>query len=260
MRHIPIAITFCCVLLAGLAVPSTAQPDPKTSPCEQITAACQGAGFTAGGTSTGNGLHVHCINPIMQGTAQPTQARRPLPDIDSQLVASCKASNPRFGQGSTPTTNRAVAATASPSIPSGVINGNGVAGSKQQASCPVSNKGVSVQAVAAAGAAAAGNNDNADILVLVTDSDTGAAVSSLKQSDFGVSDYFGVPGQRCGFSGHITSFDASGAGAYQITVGTHSEKPPTGGCKWVKGDYLGQVQVNSSMGEGHAAFLLSIGS
>jgi hypothetical protein len=201
---------------------------------------------------------MHCIDPIMQGTAQPAKAQRPLPQVSAQLVASCKASNPRFGQRSTPTTNPTVAATASPSIPSGVINGNGVAGSKPQASCAVSTKGVGVQAVAAAGAAAPGNNDGANILVVISDPNTGAAVTNAKQSDFVVIDYFGVPGQKCGFSKNITSFDNVGTGAYMISVKTQSTKPPTGGCQWAKGDYLGQVQVNSSTGEGHAAFLLSI--
>lgn len=47
-------------------------------------------------------------------------------------------------------------------------------------------------------------------------------------------------------------------GAYQITIATHSATPPPGGCKWVAGDYLGQVMVKSAAVEGQAAFLLSI--
>jgi hypothetical protein len=257
MRHKRISISIFSVLLVGLAMTSTARPAP-TAACEQITAACQNAGFTKGGVSTGTGLQMHCIEPIMQGTAQPAKAQRPLPQVSAQLVASCKASNPGFGQGSTPTTNRAVAATASPVIPSGVINGNTAASSKSQASCAVSNKGVSVQAVAAAGAAAPGNNAGANILVLITDPNTGAAVTNLKQSDFTVIDYFDVPGAKCGFSQNISSFDNVLTGAYLISVKTQSTKPPASGCQWVKGNYLGQVQAKSSTGEGHAAFLLSI--
>jgi arylsulfatase A-like enzyme len=38
----------------------------------------------------------------MQGTDQPKKASKPLPKIDPQVVAACKASNPAFGQGRTP--------------------------------------------------------------------------------------------------------------------------------------------------------------
>ena len=117
---------------------------------------------------------------------------------------------------------------------------------------------VNVQAVAARGAAAAGNDSNANILVLVTDVSSGAAVTSLTQADFTVVDHFSLPGQTCGFSNNITSFNNVMTGAYQITVATHSTKPPAGGCKWVAGDYLGQVIVKTSAVEGQGAFLLSI--
>ena len=117
---------------------------------------------------------------------------------------------------------------------------------------------VTVQAVAAKGAAAPGNNRNADILVLVTDATTGAGVPILTQAEFSVIDHFGIPGQACGFSNNITSFNNVGTGAYQITVATHSTRPPSGGCKWVQGDYLGQVIVRSPAVAGQAAFLLSL--
>jgi hypothetical protein len=117
---------------------------------------------------------------------------------------------------------------------------------------------VTVHAVAARGAASAGNNDNADILVLVTDSNTGAGITNLKQADFTVIDQFGLPGQQCGFSNNITSFNNVGTGAYQITVANHSTKPPTGGCKWITGDYIGQIIVGAGSVKGQAAFLLSI--
>jgi hypothetical protein len=121
-----------------------------------------------------------------------------------------------------------------------------------------STNAVYVQAVAARGAAAAGNNSNADILVLVTDRNTGAGITSLTQADFTVVDHFGIPGQSCGFSNNITSFNNVGTGAYQITVATHSTKPPAGGCTWVAGNYLGQVIVKTAAIQGQAAFLLSI--
>jgi hypothetical protein len=122
----------------------------------------------------------------------------------------------------------------------------------------MSASAVNVQAVAAKGSAAAGNNSNADILVLVIDPITGAGVTSLTQSDFSVVDHFGVPGQICGFSSNITGFNNVMTGAYQISIATHSAQPPVGGCKWVAGNYLGQVIVKSAAFEGQAAFLLSI--
>jgi hypothetical protein len=123
---------------------------------------------------------------------------------------------------------------------------------------PVPSKAVHVQAVAAQGSAAPGNNANAHILVLVTDPQTGVGVTSLAQADFTVVDHFGVPGQTCGFSNNITSFNNVMTGAYQITVATHSATPPPGGCNWVAGDYLGQVRVRTRKVQGQAAFLLSI--
>ena len=115
MRKIPISIATLCMLVLGLAVPLSAQPAPDRGPCEQITAACQGAGFTPGGARTGTGLQADCIVPIMQGEPQPRQARNPLPQVDPQLVADCKASNPRFGRGNAPPS--AAPAQASPASP-----------------------------------------------------------------------------------------------------------------------------------------------
>jgi CubicO group peptidase (beta-lactamase class C family) len=65
--------------------------------CDRITAACQQAGFAYGRQKSGLGLEVDCISPIMEGWAPPPQARRPLPQIDLQVVTACKASNPSFG-------------------------------------------------------------------------------------------------------------------------------------------------------------------
>jgi hypothetical protein len=112
-----------CLLVAGLAAPVTAQPPRDRGPCEQITAACQAAGFTQGGARAGTGLQVDCIVPVMQGAPQPGRASKPLPQIDPQLVAACRSSNPRFGQGSVPPA--APAAQPSPvtsdSVPSGLV-------------------------------------------------------------------------------------------------------------------------------------------
>jgi lipoprotein-anchoring transpeptidase ErfK/SrfK len=66
--------------------------------CGQIRAACQGAGFVEGAAREGIGLQVHCVIPIMRSSAQPLTARKPLPQLDPQLVVDCKASRSRFGR------------------------------------------------------------------------------------------------------------------------------------------------------------------
>ena len=60
------------------------------------------AGFVQGFAREGIGLQIHCIMPIIQASPQPPTARRPLPKVSPQLVADCKAANPRFGQGRLP--------------------------------------------------------------------------------------------------------------------------------------------------------------
>ena len=87
-----------CMLGVGLTIPFTAAVARDPGPCEQITAACESAGFVRGAGPEGAGLRVDCINPIIQGTPQPPRASKPLPQVDPQLVAACKATNPRFGQ------------------------------------------------------------------------------------------------------------------------------------------------------------------
>jgi arylsulfatase A-like enzyme len=92
----------CMLLVVGPAAPFAAPASRDQGPCEQITAACQRAGFAPGAARTGSGLQLDCIDPIMQGEAQPRRARKPLPPIDPQLVAACKTSNPAFGQAKAP--------------------------------------------------------------------------------------------------------------------------------------------------------------
>jgi hypothetical protein len=57
--------------------------------CDQIKAACKNAGFVLGGGAR-NGLLLDCFQPIVQGTAQPKSAARPLPKINPQLVNACR--------------------------------------------------------------------------------------------------------------------------------------------------------------------------
>ena len=83
--------------------PSTTQPPAPSAQgsCQQIMAACQQAGFLRGGAKTGAGLQVDCVRPIMQGgTFQRPKASKALPQVDQQIVAACKASNPNFGNAS----------------------------------------------------------------------------------------------------------------------------------------------------------------
>ena len=115
---------------------------------------------------------------------------------------------------------------------------------------------LTVQAKASNGDALAGNNANANVLVLVTNTETGVPVVTLTKPDFAVIDHFALPGQLCGFSSNITGFNNVGTGAYQITVATHSTAPPPGGCKWVRGTYLGQVIVKVSTETGQGTFAL----
>jgi hypothetical protein len=57
--------------------------------CDQIKAACKNAGFVLGGGAR-NGLLMDCFQPIVQGTAQPKTASRPLPTIDPHVVSACR--------------------------------------------------------------------------------------------------------------------------------------------------------------------------
>jgi hypothetical protein len=53
----------------------------------------------------------------MQGSAQPRRASKPLPQIDPQLVAACKAVNPNFGRGNAPPAEPGTPPSPQPSPP-----------------------------------------------------------------------------------------------------------------------------------------------
>jgi lipoprotein-anchoring transpeptidase ErfK/SrfK len=106
--------------------------------CEQIRAICQSAGFVQGAANLGIGLQVDCIIPIMRGTGQRPRARKPLPQVNPQLVAQCATNHPHFGRAnerpteaifqpwganSTPTENRSQAYGTVPSVPPAVPEG-----------------------------------------------------------------------------------------------------------------------------------------
>jgi len=88
------------ILLIALMISSSAFADtvaPKEGPCKTIHDACTAAGFVKGDAKDGKGLWVDCIDPIMQGTAQPAKAVIKLPAVDAAQVAACKAKHPNFG-------------------------------------------------------------------------------------------------------------------------------------------------------------------
>ena len=87
-----------CMIVIGLGAAIASEVALGQEPCEQIRVACQSAGFVQGGAKGGNGLQVDCIEPLAQGTTQPRKASKPLPQVDPQIVAACKAKNPGFGQ------------------------------------------------------------------------------------------------------------------------------------------------------------------
>jgi hypothetical protein len=84
------------VLAAGAVLASLSAlgstPLPAAAPaCAQIRSACQAAGFVPGGAPSGTGLKDDCMDPILNGTSQPRNATKPLPQVDSQWVAECRA-------------------------------------------------------------------------------------------------------------------------------------------------------------------------
>ncbi len=96
MRRLSV-IVVSAVLIALGTFAAQAQPAPKgNGPCRQIRAACEQAGFKQGGLKEGNGLVVDCVRPIVQGTP-PRPNALALPQVDPQLVDSCKQRNPNFG-------------------------------------------------------------------------------------------------------------------------------------------------------------------
>jgi hypothetical protein len=66
-------------------------------PCMQITDACKAAGFVNGGAKSGKGIGNDCIAPLIDGTPPPRHATLPLPKVDAEVVAACKAANPSYG-------------------------------------------------------------------------------------------------------------------------------------------------------------------
>ena len=107
MRARRFGLHACCNIAGALVAVIISQAAFAQPACEQIATACRDAGFVQGRATTGDGLLVDCIEPIMQGSLQRRRASKPLPQIDPQLVATCKAVNPGFGQPKMPIMNKA---------------------------------------------------------------------------------------------------------------------------------------------------------
>jgi hypothetical protein len=90
-------------LALGLTISAEAfaaeSADTAQEPCEQIVAACTAAGFVRGEAKNGYGLWVDCIDPIMRGAKQPSNADKPLPAVAPELIAACKQRHSNFGEG-----------------------------------------------------------------------------------------------------------------------------------------------------------------
>ena len=78
------------VLLALCLVFANGPVRADRAACDQIRTACKDAGFVLGGGAR-NGLLLDCYQPIVQGTAQPRLASRPLPNINPQVVNACRS-------------------------------------------------------------------------------------------------------------------------------------------------------------------------
>ena len=96
MCHKPLLLWCLAVLAVCALAAGPLQAQKAQAPCQELRAACQRAGFTAGGAKEGAGILIDCIAPIIGGTAQRPKAKKPLPQIDLQIVEACKAANPSF--------------------------------------------------------------------------------------------------------------------------------------------------------------------
>jgi lipoprotein-anchoring transpeptidase ErfK/SrfK len=123
MRQVLGRIGLLGLLVFGMAATVVAAEAQNQQPCRQIRLACESAGFTQGAARDGVGLQVHCIIPIMQASAQPPTAHRPLPRVSPQLVAECQAGNPGFGQPRTPQAEARAQPSSPPSADSAFPNG-----------------------------------------------------------------------------------------------------------------------------------------
>jgi hypothetical protein len=85
--------------LCSASVWAQGKHNEAPGPCKQVAQACQQAGFIKGDWKKGDGLWRDCVDPLMQGKTSAPGATKPLPAVDPNLVAACKAQHPKFGGG-----------------------------------------------------------------------------------------------------------------------------------------------------------------
>jgi hypothetical protein len=105
MRPTTITLSLISLLFTGsLALSAETVPTQPVPwhPCAKIAVACTQAGFFPNGAKTGVGIEVDCIRPIMASTPQRTQATKPLPQVDPEVVQACRVRNPNFGMDGAP--------------------------------------------------------------------------------------------------------------------------------------------------------------
>src|ERR1700683_5091681 len=91
IRRTLVHVLIMLVILFGLNLVFTDdQVRADRAACDQIKTACKNAGFVLGGGAR-KGLIVNGLQQIVQGTAQPKSASKPLPKINPQLVNACRA-------------------------------------------------------------------------------------------------------------------------------------------------------------------------
>jgi len=81
-----------CLLVAGLAAMLGSPSALGQNPCEQILEACRSAGFIRGASREGGGLIADCFKPLVEGSSPRKAGGPPMPQVDSQVVAACRAS------------------------------------------------------------------------------------------------------------------------------------------------------------------------
>jgi hypothetical protein len=97
MDRIPVLAA--AAALASLSALWSTPSQAAEAACAEIRGACQAAGFVPGGAPSGTGLKDDCMDPILEGAPQPKNAAKPLPHVDSQWVAECRAQRGQAGSG-----------------------------------------------------------------------------------------------------------------------------------------------------------------
>jgi hypothetical protein len=66
-------------------------------PCALISKACKDAGFVKNAGKGGNDISNDCVVPLIEGKPQPSDAAKPLPQVNPQIITACKQMNPYYG-------------------------------------------------------------------------------------------------------------------------------------------------------------------